>query len=334
MFNKNLVSFFVDEGKIKFIRVLIALLSIQLVLFAIGALLYFLTTLFIVDEKYFFDFFTYLKSFFSFLYNDVVKNGILISTLLFILLTYELVKNYNKATIHYSEMRASSKLFFLIVALIFYSIFMVVQSGFFRINENHSVIKSHYYYYIVFIMALFNFANIFSLITLFLDKRTNEKELAKKPRVVLKTLKIFYTGFIFIAVSSISIKYITLLSGKETILDSFLIIGMFILIFLILRMSRLAANKVLSEFNYDMYEQYINTVKEELGSIELFKEVKDFNDLRFGVVNVEDVRISDDHVKQIKEKGCFNQLIMVSFRTREKLNYAIFDKKGNLIIKG
>ena len=321
MFLKSMSSFFVRDGEIKFVRVLIALLSVQLALFGLGALFYFSSSKLAIPFSIYFDFF----------YSEVLKNGIIMSTFFYGVISYIFVVRYNKATIHSYGMNNRKSLFLTLFAFIFYSFYMLFDSGIFAFDNEILFIKDHYYFYIIFLMAIVNIANSFSILMLISNSSVNEKELSKVQGVIIDSFKRVYGFFVFFAFFFVVVKYSMVVFFSFDYYINIFITVILIALFLETLFKTLSSVEDRLEKSFSkMNEEYKNIIKKNLNSVEMFKKA--------GVIDkltILKVRISHPSfryvVDDIKKIGDYEQVFLARYTDDHNILSAYFDKEGNLL---
>lgn len=323
MFSKNISSFFDSDGQIRFTRVLISLLSLQIVLFILGSLLYLSFTTFSSDFEFFVGFF----------YVDILKNGILVSTFSYIILAYFFVNKYNKSSIHSFKIKSATKIVLFSFVFLIYSIYMLIDSGFFILTKDAPPIKEHYYFYIIFLMSIVNISVCIFIITLFsleLDSSVNTRELIRIRRGVINALKVIFTSLIFYAFFFLFVKNLAndhdFFSYYIKIFFTLCMIVIFIGV-LIYCLSKVCS--IIEKAIESIDSEYIQNIKINISLVEMFENII-FDDLTISRITLNSP--SARYVaEEIKKKGNYEEFFLVRFCHEDKIYSAYFDKKGNLL---
>lgn len=321
MFSKNISSFFDSDGQIRFTRVLIGLLSLQIVLFILGSLLYLSFTTFSAD----FD------SFVGFLYIDILKNGILVSTFSYIILAYLFVNEYNKSSIHSFKMKSATNIVLFSFVFLIYSIYMLIDSGFFTLTIDAPPIKEHYYFYIIFLMSIVNISFCIFIITLFsLDSCVNAREMIRIRKGIISSLRVTFTSLILYAFFFLFVK--SLVNDHDffvyfmKIVFTICMIAIFIGV-LIYHLSKVCY--IMEKAIETMDWKYIQNIKSNIGLVKMFENIN-FDDLTISKIPLSSLSarcVAED----IKKRGNYQEFFLVRFCHENKVYSAYFDKKGNFL---
>lgn len=321
MFLKNMSSFFMRDGEIRFVRVLIALLSGQLALFCLGALFYLSSSKLSIPFDIYVDFF----------YSEILKNGIIMSTFFYGVISYMFVVRYNKATIHSYGMNNPKKPALTLLAFIVYSFYMLFDSGIFTFDNETLFIKEHYYFYIIFLMAIVNMANSFSILMLISSSNVNEKEFPKMLGVITDSFKLVYSFFVFFVLFFVVAKYsMSITFSFNYYINIFFTVIMCAIFLASLFKTLVSVEDRLEKSFSKMNEEYKNIIKKNLNSVEMFKKA--------GVIDkltISKVRISHSSVRyvvdDIKKIGDYEQIFLARYTDDHNILSAYFDKEGNLL---
>lgn len=322
MFSKNISSFFDSDGQIRFTRVLIGLLSLQIVLFILGSLLYLSFTTLSSDFEFFVGFF----------YVDILKNGILISTFSYIVLAYLFVNEYNTSSIHSFKIKSATKIVLFSFVFLIYSIYMLIDSGFFTLTKDAPPIKEHYYFYIIFLMSIVNISVCVFIITNFsLDSSINAREMIRIRKGIISSLRVIFTSLILYAFFFLFVK--SLVNDDD---DFFVYFMKVVFTICMVAIFIGVLNYNLSKVCYIMEKaieimdwKYIQNIKSNIGLVKMFENIK-FDDLSISKISLSSPSaryVAED----IKKRGDYQEFFLVRFCHEDKIYSAYFDKKGNLL---
>jgi hypothetical protein len=208
---------------------------------------------------------------------------------------------------------------------------MLFESGIFIFDNEILFIKEHFYFHIIFLMAIFNIANSFSIIMLLSDMEINEKELPKILDGIIDSFKLVYTFFACFVLFFVVAKYIMATSsifGYYS--NTFIVVVMLVLFLETLFKTLVNVEKRLEKSISIMNEEYKDLIKKNLDSMEMFKKIGTINDLIFKKVDINDCSVRYV-VEEIKKLGSYEQIFLVRYSDDDNILSAYFDKKGNLL---